>query len=103
MIKEPQKLGEFRNKKGLEQTTDLTMGGDIRYALTSRNIDFLKGLSWGGLTVSEYREVKYRIRELENRMAKSNNMLSGKLVDMDQLFKVNTKDNSARSKTDIKI
>ncbi len=57
-------MGEFRDKKGLEQTTDLHIGGDIRYALTSKNLDYLKRIRWGPLTVGEYREVHYRIREL---------------------------------------
>jgi len=75
-------LGEFKDKKGLDQTTDLHIGPDIRYALTSRNVDFLKRILWGPLTVGEYREVQYRIRELESSYVRSNNILSGKLMDI---------------------
>ena len=81
MIKEPEKMGEWKDKKGLEETTDNTMGGDIRYALTTKNIDFLKRLKWGGLTISELREVSHRIRELERTMAKNPDVLSGKIIE----------------------
>jgi len=75
-------MGEFKDKKGLEQTTDLQIGPDIRYALTSKNLDFLKRIRWGPLTVGEYREVHYRIRELESKFESSNNILSGQLIDI---------------------
>ena len=82
MLKEPELLGEWKDKKGLEQALDPTLGGDIRYALRSTNIDFLKRLRWGGLTVGELREVTHRIRELEHTKAKNTNLLSGKIVDV---------------------
>lgn len=75
-------MGEFKDKKGLEETTDLQIGGDIRYALTSKNLDYLKRIRWGPLTVGEYREVQYRIRELESRFTSSNNILDGQLIDI---------------------
>ncbi len=74
-------LGEFKDKKGLEQATDLHIGPDIRYALTSKNVDFLKRIRWGPLTVGEYREVQYRIRELESKFESSGNILKGQLID----------------------
>jgi hypothetical protein len=82
MIQNAPPLGEFKNKKGLEQTTDLQIGPDIRYALTSRNLDFLERIRWGPLTVGEYREVQYRIRELESKFESSNNILDGQLIDI---------------------
>ena len=86
MIQDAPQMGEFKDKKGLEQTTDLQIGPDIRYALTSKNPDFLKRIRWGPLTVGEYREVQYRIRELESKFETSNNVLSGKIIDTDKLF-----------------
>jgi len=75
-------MGEFKDKKGLEETTDLQIGPDIRYALTSKNLDFLKRIRWGPLTVGEYREVQYRIRELISKFESSNNILDGQLIDI---------------------
>ena len=37
MFKDQRVLGEWKDKKGLEETTDPNMGGDIRYALTTKN------------------------------------------------------------------
>ena len=85
-LPEERKMGEFEDKKGLEQTTDLQIGPDIRYALTSKNPNFLKRIRWGPLTVGEYREVQYRIRELESKFETGSNVLSGKIFDTDQLF-----------------
>jgi hypothetical protein len=82
MIQNAPPMGEFKNKKGLEQTTDIQIGPDIRYALTSRNLDFLERIRWGPLTVGEYREVQYRIRELESKFESSNNILDGQLIDI---------------------
>lgn len=73
--------GEWKDKKGLEETTDPAIGGDIRYALTTKNIDFLKRLLLGGLTISETREVTYKIRELEQAKIENPDLLSGKIVD----------------------
>jgi len=75
-------MGEFEDKKGVEQATDLHIGPDIRYALTSRNINFLKRILWGPLTVGEYREVQYRIRELQSSFSSDTNVLEGKLIDI---------------------
>ena len=89
MLPAQRNLGEFKDLKGLDQTTDLHIGPDIRYALTSKNVDFLKRIRWGPLTIGEYREVQYRIRELENKSVTSNNMLSGKLIDSNQWMQTN--------------
>ncbi len=83
MFKDTRILGEWKDKKGLDQTTDPTLGGDIRYALTSKNVDFLKRLRWGGLTVGELREVTHRIRELEQTMEENSNVLSGKIIEVE--------------------
>ena len=83
MFKDTRILGEWKDKKGLDQTTDPTLGGDIRYALTSKNVDFLKRLRWGGLTVGELREVTHRIRELEQTMEENSNILSGKIIEVE--------------------
>ena len=85
MISEPNKMGEFKDKKGVEETTDLQVGPDIRYALKSDNINFLKRISWGPLTVAEYREVKHRINEITSTRKTNNNILQGKIIDLDQL------------------
>lgn len=81
MIKEPRLMGEWGDKEGLEETTDPTMGGDIRYALKSKNIDYLKRLLWGNLTISELREISHRIKELEQTKTKDFNVLGGKIID----------------------
>lgn len=81
MLPPPRNMGEFKDKKGLEEITDLQIGPDIRYALKSTNADYLNRLKWGTLTVAEFREVKYRLAELEARNATSNNMLKGKIID----------------------
>lgn len=82
MLPQPRKMGEFENKKGLDETTDLQIGPDIRYALKSKNVDFLKRISWGPLTSAEFREVTHRIKELERRDAQSINILKGELVNI---------------------
>ena len=81
MFKDPRILGEWKDKTGLDETLDPTLGGDIRYALKSKNIDFLKRLRWGNLTVGELREVTHRIRELERTMTENRNILSGKIIE----------------------
>ncbi len=82
MLPEQGILGEFKDKKGLEQATDFHIGPDIRYALTSKNVSFLKRILWGPLTVGEYREVQYRIKELQSKFTSNNNILTGKLIDV---------------------
>ena len=83
MLPQPRKLGEFKDKEGLEETTDLHIGPDIRYALKSKNIDYLNRISWGPLTNAEFREVTHRIKELERNLVKSSNILKGKLINID--------------------
>lgn len=92
MLAVKRKMGEFKDKKGLEETTDLQIGPDIRYALKTDNINFLKRISWGPLTVAEYREVKHRISEINRTRATNNNMLKGKIIDLDQRKEEKVKD-----------
>ncbi len=76
----PEKMGEFKDKKGLEETTDLKIGPDIRFALRSRNPAFLKRILWGPLTVAEYREVRYRLMEIHEKGIREVHLLSGKIT-----------------------
>lgn len=83
--KSPEQIGEFKDKKGLEETTDLKIGPDIRFALRSRNPAFLQRILWGPLTVAEYREVKYRLTEIRHKMIRDIHLLPGKiLIDEDK-------------------
>ena len=84
LIKQPT-MGEFKDKKGLEEATDAHIGPDIRYALKSDNPDFLKRILWGPLTVGEFREVKHRLTEIERRHESSPNLLQGKIIDVGML------------------
>ncbi len=80
MLKEQRIMGEWKDKEGLDEILDPTLGGDIRYALTSDNIDFLKRLRWGNLTIGELREVIHRIRELELTKTRTSNIFSGNII-----------------------
>ncbi|MBW1696740.1 MAG: hypothetical protein JRH18_03825 [Deltaproteobacteria bacterium] len=71
MLAEMKLPGEFKDKKGLDEIKDMKIGPDIRYALRSKNLNFLRRIIWGPLTVAEFREVKHRIRELEMQLAES--------------------------------
>lgn len=75
--REPEKLGEFRDKKALEEATDVKIGPDIRFALRSRNPAFLQRILWGPITVSEYREVKYRLQEIREQRLSDLSLVSG--------------------------
>jgi hypothetical protein len=65
MIKEPRLLGEFKNKEGFEEITDLQVGPDVQYALRTKNIGLIRRLQRGLVTPAEYRELTYKLRELE--------------------------------------
>lgn len=80
MFPGPKILGEFENKKGVEQAKDLAIGPDIRYALTSNNPKFIKKLMTGLVTIAEYRELAYRYRELKARNSDDTNILEGELI-----------------------
>jgi len=85
MLSESEKLGAFKNKEGLEETKDVKVGPDIRFALRSKNPDFLQRILWGPLTVAEYREVKYRLQEINQQALQNSNNLSGKIISDDEL------------------
>ena len=83
MLAEERMLGEFKDKDWIGVASDLQIGPDIRYALTSTNPDFLKRILWGPLTSAEFREVTHRLNEIEREGTKSQNILKGQIIDMD--------------------
>jgi len=83
MLAEKRMLGEFEDKDWIGVASDLQIGPDIRYALTSTNPDFLKRILWGPLTSAEFREVTHRLSEIEREGTKSQNILKGQIIDMD--------------------
>ena len=114
MITEPQVLGDFEDKKGTEQITDIQIGPDIQYALTSRNPDFVKVRAQGLVTIAEHRELTHRLRELEMRgsAADNTNIASGNIIDIVELNSPKVSDtqprgqgtaNRAQSILDIKV
>jgi hypothetical protein len=103
MIAESPVLGEFKDLEGFEQRKDMSIGPDIHYALSSNNVDFLKRLQWGGLTVGEYREVNYRIRELEMTKAENPNLLPGKIIDEDRSYEPEILGSKEEPKIDIMV
>ena len=87
MCKKERKLGEFKNKNWVEEAKDLQIGPDIRFAVKSKNPDFLKRIVWGPLTSAEFREVKHRLKELENRQSDTDvNIVKGEIVDEKELI-----------------
>ncbi|MFC1532053.1 hypothetical protein ACFL7M_01625 [Thermodesulfobacteriota bacterium] len=85
MLAEQRILGEFKDKKSFEEATDLQIGPDIRYALTSTNSNFLRRILWGPLTSAEYREVYHRLKELKWEGGTSKNILKGQIIDIDKI------------------
>ncbi len=83
MLAEERMLGEFEDKDWIGVASDLQIGPDIRYALTSTNPDFLKRILWGPLTSAEFREVTHRLNEIKREGTKSQNILKGQIIDMD--------------------
>ncbi|MFH1672041.1 MAG: hypothetical protein ABIF87_01225 [Pseudomonadota bacterium] len=83
MLAEERVLGEFEDKDWIGVASDLQIGPDIRYALTSTNSNFLKRILWGPLTSAEFREVTHRLREIEREGTKSQNILKGQIIDID--------------------
>jgi hypothetical protein len=83
MLAKDRKLGSFEDKDQLGEATDLQIGPDIRYALTTKNPEFLKRIIWGPLTSAEFREVFHKLNELERKGISSNNILKGQIIDMD--------------------
>ena len=84
MLPKERRMGEFKDKNWVEEAKDLQIGPDIRFAVKSKNPDFLKRIVWGPLTAAEFREVTHRIRELELKLdAESNNIFKGRIIDLD--------------------
>jgi len=71
MFKEIKVPGDFEDRKGIDEIKDMKIGPDIRYAIKATNLDYLRRVIWGPLTIAEYREVKHRISELERQMSES--------------------------------
>lgn len=81
MLPKERKLGEFKDQDWIGEAKDFQIGPDIRFAVKSKNLDFLKRIVWGPLTSAEFREVTHRLRELEIKSIESNNILKGKIID----------------------
>jgi hypothetical protein len=71
MFKDIKVPGNFEDKKGLDEIKDMKIGPDIRYAIKAADLEYLRRVIWGPLTIAEFREVKHRISELEREMAKA--------------------------------
>ena len=90
MLPEERKLGEFEDKNWVGEAKDLQIGPDIRFAVKSKNPDFLKRIVWGPLTMAEFREVKHRLKELEKRQSDTDvNIVKGKIMDEEELIDEN--------------
>ncbi len=101
MLPKERKMGEFENKNWIGEAKDLQIGPDIRFAVKSKNPDFLKRIVWGPLTVAEYREVRHRLDELEKLSAENPNILKGKIIDGED--KTKEISNSNRSTIGIRV
>ncbi|MFC1822516.1 hypothetical protein ACFL9T_07400 [Thermodesulfobacteriota bacterium] len=84
MLPQDRRMGEFKDKNWVEEAKDLQIGPDIRFAVKSKNPDFLNRIVWGPLTAAEFREVTHRLRELERMLtSEGNNVLPGRIIDLD--------------------
>lgn len=83
MLAEERQMGKFEDKDWIGQAKELQIGPDIRYALTSKNPDFLRRIIWGPLTSAEFREVYHRLHELERKGLDSSNMLKGRIINLE--------------------
>ena len=75
MLPDERKLGEFKDKDWVGEAKDFQIGPDIRFAVKSKNVNFLKRIIWGPLTSAEFREVTHRINELKRKGVENNNIL----------------------------
>jgi len=55
----------LRNKEGMEELTDTTIGPDVRYVLSTNNIDLVRRYLKSPITIEEYRELRYKLLELQ--------------------------------------
>lgn len=83
MLPKDREIGSFEDKDQVGEAKDLQIGPDIRYALTTKNPEYLKRIIWGPLTSAEYREVYHKINELERKGVENVDMLKGKIIDLD--------------------
>ena len=79
MLPKERNIGKFEDKNWIGEAKDLQIGPDIRFAVKSKNSDFLKRIVWGPLTSAEFREVKHRLKELEQLSAENPNILKGQI------------------------
>jgi hypothetical protein len=85
MIQKIKTLGDFKDRKGLDEIKDMKIGPDIRYAIKAADLEYLRRVIWGPLTIAEFREVKHRISELEREMAKASQDIVMKVHDEEKL------------------
>ena len=57
----------FQDKRGVEETMDREMGPDVRYALSRDDIDLVKRYLMGPVTPAEYRELQFKLRQLQTQ------------------------------------
>ena len=55
----------LRDKKGVEETMDCEIGPDVRYVLSRNDINLAKRYLMGPITPAEYRELTFKLRELQ--------------------------------------
>ncbi len=80
-------MGKFEDKDWIGEAKDLQIGPDIRYAVKSKNLDFLRRILWGPLTLAEFREVTHRVRELEKGPSDPDvNIVKGNIIDKKELI-----------------
>lgn len=81
MLPKERRMGKFKDQDWVGEAKNLQIGPDIRFAVKSRNPDFLRRIIWGPLTTAEFREVSHRLKELERKSIESHNILKGKIFD----------------------
>jgi hypothetical protein len=82
MLPKDRKIGSFEDKDQVGEAKDLQIGPDIRYALTTKNPEFLKRIVWGPLTSAEFREVYHKLNELERKCIECSDLFRGNIIDM---------------------
>ena len=85
MIQKIKTPGDFKDRKGLVEIKDMKIGPDIRYAIKAADLEYLKRVVWGPLTIAEFREVKHRIAELEREMAQTDHEKMAKVHEKEKL------------------
>ncbi len=57
----------FKNKEGLEEIVDCEMGPDVRYVLSRDDISLVRRYLMGPITPAEYRELRFKLLQLQSR------------------------------------